>query len=185
MAFKRSGVRLPLAPPLWTLTDRLILSCGPRLLGKHRGKRRAGVGVEAGEDLSLVGPADVREGRALRRGAEAAEHQQSPSLRSKSATVAPLAQPAKNSTLSVSSAPTRVFAPRVTNVSALLLSGRMCKSPEEYKAWSQNLGHEHVLTTFSSYGDVAGHRQAEIIRALGRTEQRAGMQRPECIESPA
>jgi hypothetical protein len=41
------------------------------------------------------------------------------------------------------------------------------KSPEEYKAWSQNLGHENVLTTFSSYGDVARHRQAEIIRALG------------------
>ena len=50
-----------------------------------------------------------------------------------------------------------------------LLGGRMCKSPEEYKAWSQNLGHESVLTTFSSYGDVAGHRQAEIIRALGKT----------------
>jgi hypothetical protein len=30
-----------------------------------------------------------------------------------------------------------------------------------------------VLTTFSSYGDVAGHRQAEIIRALGAPEQRA------------
>jgi hypothetical protein len=28
--------------------------------------------------------------------------------------------------------------------------------------------------TFSSYGDVAGHRQAEIIRALGTTEHRAG-----------
>ena len=37
---------------------------------------------------------------------------------------------------------------------------------EEYKAWSQNLGHENVLTTFSSYGDVAGHRQAQIIRSL-------------------
>jgi hypothetical protein len=44
-----------------------------------------------------------------------------------------------------------------------LLGGRICKSPEQYKAWSQNLGHENLLTTFSSYGDVAGHRQAEII----------------------
>jgi integrase len=56
-----------------------------------------------------------------------------------------------------------------------LLGGRMCKSPEEYKAWSQNLGHENVLTTFSSYGDVAGHRQAEIIRGLGMTEHRASV----------
>jgi hypothetical protein len=38
---------------------------------------------------------------------------------------------------------------------------------------SPNLGHESVLTTFSSYGDIAGHRQAEIIRALGSTEQGA------------
>lgn len=44
---------------------------------------------------------------------------------------------------------------------------------ERFKAWSQNLGHENVLTTFSSYGDVARHRQAEIIRALGTSEQRA------------
>src|SRR5688500_9237203 len=36
-----------------------------------------------------------------------------------------------------------------------LLGGQQCKTPEEYKAWSQNLGHEHVLTTFCSYGDVS------------------------------
>jgi MFS family permease len=28
------------------------------------------------------------------------------------------------------------------------------------KAWSQNLGHKNVLTTFSSYGDVGRRRQA-------------------------
>jgi hypothetical protein len=27
------------------------------------------------------------------------------------------------------------------------------------KAWSQNLGHDHVLTTFSNYGDVGSYRQ--------------------------
>ena len=48
-----------------------------------------------------------------------------------------------------------------------LLGERTCKTPEEFKAWSQNLGHEQVLTTFSSYGEVAPHRQAEIIKALG------------------
>jgi hypothetical protein len=37
---------------------------------------------------------------------------------------------------------------------------------EQFKAWSQNLGHEHCLTTFSSYGNLAPHRQAEIIRGL-------------------
>jgi integrase len=41
-----------------------------------------------------------------------------------------------------------------------------CQSPEEFKAWSQNLGHEHVLTTFLSYGEVAGRRQGQILRDL-------------------
>ncbi len=43
---------------------------------------------------------------------------------------------------------------------------RVCKTPEEFKAWSQNLGHDKVLTTFTSYGAVAPHRQAELIRKL-------------------
>jgi hypothetical protein len=37
---------------------------------------------------------------------------------------------------------------------------------EAYKAWSQNLGHESMLTTLGSYGAVSPHRQAEIIRSL-------------------
>jgi len=46
------------------------------------------------------------------------------------------------------------------------LGERVCTSPETFKAWSQNLGHEHVLTTFTSYGTVAPYRQAELIRNL-------------------
>ena len=41
-----------------------------------------------------------------------------------------------------------------------------CRTPEEFKAWSQNLGHQDVLTTFSSYGSVPAHRQSEIIKSL-------------------
>ena len=37
---------------------------------------------------------------------------------------------------------------------------------EALKAWSQNLGHDHVLTTFSSYGDVSVYRQSEIMRSF-------------------
>lgn len=40
----------------------------------------------------------------------------------------------------------------------------LCKTPEEFKAWSQNLGHEGVLTTFYSYGDVQDGRQADIFK---------------------
>ena len=43
---------------------------------------------------------------------------------------------------------------------------QVCKTPEQFKAWSQNLGHEKVLTTFLSYGEVACQRQGEIILSL-------------------
>lgn len=46
------------------------------------------------------------------------------------------------------------------------LAGRICKTPEQFKAWSQNLGHESVLTTFQSYGTVPMGRQEEIIRGM-------------------
>jgi integrase len=46
------------------------------------------------------------------------------------------------------------------------LGEQVCKSPEEFKAWSQNLGHEQVLTTFMSYGTVREDRQGEIIQRL-------------------
>jgi site-specific recombinase XerD len=40
-------------------------------------------------------------------------------------------------------------------------------SPEQMKAWSQNLGHADVLTTFTSYGQIPTHRQGELIRQSG------------------
>jgi integrase len=55
------------------------------------------------------------------------------------------------------------FNPHSFRKTLALLAGQKCKSPEEYKAWSQNLGHEDVLTTFRSYGDVSSYRQAEIM----------------------
>jgi integrase len=49
----------------------------------------------------------------------------------------------------------------------------VCKSPEEFKAWSQNLGHEKVLTTFTSYGKVSCDRQGSIIRSFGEAKPTA------------
>jgi integrase len=40
-------------------------------------------------------------------------------------------------------------------------------TPEAMKAWSQNLGHADVLTTFTSYGSVPTHRQGELIARTG------------------
>ena len=39
------------------------------------------------------------------------------------------------------------------------------------KTRSQNLGHEKVLTTFMSYGEVACQRQGEIIRDLAKPQE--------------
>jgi integrase/recombinase XerD len=47
------------------------------------------------------------------------------------------------------------------------LGERLCANAEELKAWSQNLGHDGVLTTLTSYGAVAPDRQAALIRNLG------------------
>ena len=42
----------------------------------------------------------------------------------------------------------------------------ICRTPEDFKAWSQNLGHEQVMTTFTSYGQVSEQRQSDIIQNL-------------------
>jgi len=60
------------------------------------------------------------------------------------------------------------FNPHSLRKTLAQLGERTCAGPEEFKAWSQNLGHDHVLTTFASYGQVASHRQAEIMRGLGK-----------------
>lgn len=44
---------------------------------------------------------------------------------------------------------------------------QVCQTPEQFKAWSQNLGHESTLTTFNSYGTLSTHRQGEVISAIG------------------
>jgi integrase len=46
------------------------------------------------------------------------------------------------------------------------LGEKVCITPEQFKAWSQNLSHENVLTTFTSYGNVTSTRQAEILGEL-------------------
>lgn len=58
------------------------------------------------------------------------------------------------------------FNPHSLRNTLVRLGQTICKNPEDFKAWSQNLGHEHVLTTFTSYGEVAPQRRGEIIHAL-------------------
>lgn len=59
------------------------------------------------------------------------------------------------------------FNPHSIRKTLARLGERLCRTPEEFKAWSQNLGHNEVMTTFASYGAVPLHRQGEIILLLG------------------
>ncbi len=58
------------------------------------------------------------------------------------------------------------FNPHSFRNTLVRLGQTVCKSPEEFKAWSQNLGHDKMLTTFLSYGQVESQRQGQIIREL-------------------
>jgi integrase len=58
------------------------------------------------------------------------------------------------------------FNPHSLRNTLVRLGQAVCKTPEEFKAWSQNLGHDKVLTTFISYGQIEKPRQGEIIRSL-------------------
>lgn len=65
------------------------------------------------------------------------------------------------------------FHPHSLRKTLARLGEQVCKSPEEFKAWSQNLGHEQVLTTFMSYGKVTTDRQGDIIRGIGKPKPSA------------
>lgn len=58
------------------------------------------------------------------------------------------------------------FSPHSLRKTLAVLGTGKCQNAEQLKAWSQNLGHESVLTTLTSYGAVSPARQADIIRSL-------------------
>jgi integrase len=71
------------------------------------------------------------------------------------------------------SAGLQYFNPHSFRKTLTRLGQQLCQTPEQFKAWSQNLGHESVMTTLMSYGEVPYDRQREIIRDLAGTPQRA------------
>jgi len=56
-----------------------------------------------------------------------------------------------------------------------LLRNTICKwalkncSQYEYKALSQNLGHEHAMTTYNSYGNLTEDEQLEAVSSIGQS----------------
>lgn len=70
------------------------------------------------------------------------------------------------------------FNPHSFRNTLVQLGQDICTSPEHFKAWSQNLGHEDVLTTFRSYGEVSTRRQGELIKGMGVTKPSSSMPDP-------
>jgi len=70
------------------------------------------------------------------------------------------------------------FNPHSFRNTLVRLGMNLCQNAEQFKTWSQNLGHEGVLTTLYSYGEVPDYRQAELMKKLNqpRVEQSPGMQ---------
>ena len=58
------------------------------------------------------------------------------------------------------------FNPHSFRDTLVQLGERVCPSIEAFKAWSQNIGHDRVMTTLTSYGTVSPQRQAELIRGM-------------------
>jgi hypothetical protein len=75
------------------------------------------------------------------------------------------------------------FNPHSFRNTLVQLGQKVCKTPEQFKAWSQNLGHEKVLTTFLNYGEVACQRQGEIIRNLTAPQKTAPIDADEIAEA--
>lgn len=58
------------------------------------------------------------------------------------------------------------FAPHSFRKTLGLLANDHCKTPEQFKAWSMNLGHENIATTLGAYCPVSPSRQGELIRGM-------------------
>ena len=67
----------------------------------------------------------------------------------------------------------RYYPPHSFRTTLALLGEQICQTPEQFKAWSQNLGHEQVMTTLMSYGQVDFRRQGEIIKNLSTTNKKS------------
>ncbi len=58
------------------------------------------------------------------------------------------------------------FNPHCFRDALTTLGERICRTHEEMKAWSQNVGHNRVMTTLMNYGTVPAAKQAELIRGM-------------------
>tara|TARA_R110002072_G_scaffold1084_14_gene8983 strand:- start:1441 stop:2460 length:1020 start_codon:yes stop_codon:yes gene_type:complete len=58
------------------------------------------------------------------------------------------------------------FTPHSLRKTLVLYGDDVCKSAEQLKAWSMNLGHENLATTINSYLPVSEQRHLQLIRDM-------------------
>jgi integrase len=58
------------------------------------------------------------------------------------------------------------FNPHSLRKTLAQMGQKKCRTIEQMKAWSQNLGHEELMTTFASYGNLCRSQQADIMATL-------------------
>ena len=75
------------------------------------------------------------------------------------------------------------FNPNSFRNTLAIFGEKVCQSPEEFKSWSQNLGHERVMTTFFSYGEVQQNRQGEIFQQLKLPRQSGNQNVDEIVQA--
>ena len=59
------------------------------------------------------------------------------------------------------------FSPHRVRDTIAELAKEHCRTPEDYKAWSQNMGHDDLRTTIGSYLPVSDLEQGRLINGLG------------------
>ncbi len=65
------------------------------------------------------------------------------------------------------------FNPHSLRKTLMRLAYDLNLTPRQLKAWSQNLGHESVLTSLGSYGSLSAHEQADVLAGLATTPANA------------
>lgn len=61
------------------------------------------------------------------------------------------------------------FVPHSFRKTLVKYGDKICKTREQFKAWSMNLGHDSIDTTITSYLQISVDRQGELIKGLKKT----------------
>lgn len=81
-----------------------------------------------------------------------------------------------------SAAEMEYFNPHSFRHAAVHIALRYCRTPEEMKAISQNLGHEYVGTTMMTYGNLDEYRVAEVVKKIDFSKRSSNTDKDNLID---